>query len=52
MNLKGRPSSLRLDAAARKQIPDTAKVRGISEQQVISDVLLKAQPTKQFVTID
>jgi len=36
----------------KKQIPDTAKARGISEQQVISDVLLKAQPTKQFVTVD
>ena len=35
-----------------KQIPDTAKARGITEQQVIDDVLLKAQPTKQFVTID
>ena len=35
-----------------KQIPDTAKSRGITEQQVIDDVLLKAQPTKKFVTID
>ncbi len=35
-----------------KQIPDTAKARGITEQQVIDDVLLKAQPTKKFVTID
>ncbi len=35
-----------------KQIPDTAKARGITEQQVIDDVLLKAQPTKQFVQID
>lgn len=34
-----------------KQIPDTAKARGITEQQVIDDVLLKAQPTKKFVTI-
>jgi 3-hydroxybutyrate dehydrogenase len=32
------------------QIPDTAKARGISEQQVVRDVLLAAQPTKQFVT--
>ena len=35
-----------------KQIPDTAKARGISEEEVIKDVLLKAQPTKQFVTIE
>lgn len=35
-----------------KQIPDTAKARGITEQQVIDDVLLAAQPTKKFVTIE
>lgn len=35
-----------------KQIPDTAKARGITEQQVINDVLLAAQPTKKFVTIE
>jgi 3-hydroxybutyrate dehydrogenase len=35
-----------------KQIPDTAKARGITEAQVISDVLLSAQPTKKFVQID
>jgi 3-hydroxybutyrate dehydrogenase len=34
-----------------KQIPDTAKVRGLTESQVISDVLLHAQPTKQFVQV-
>ena len=34
------------------QIADTAKARGISEEQVISDVILKAQPTKQFVQVD
>jgi 3-hydroxybutyrate dehydrogenase len=34
-----------------KQIPETAKARGITEQQVISDVLLAAQPTKRFVTV-
>jgi 3-hydroxybutyrate dehydrogenase len=31
------------------QIADTAKARGISEEEVISNVILKAQPTKQFV---
>jgi len=35
-----------------KQIPDTAKARGITEEQVIKDVLLQAQPTKKFVQID
>jgi 3-hydroxybutyrate dehydrogenase len=34
-----------------KQIPETAKARGITEQQVITDVLLAAQPTKRFVTV-
>jgi 3-hydroxybutyrate dehydrogenase len=35
-----------------KQIPDTMKARGLSEKQVKEDVLLAAQPTKQFVTIE
>ena len=35
-----------------KQIPDTAKARGITEEQVIQDVLLHSQPTKKFVTIE
>ena len=34
-----------------KQIPDTAKARGLSEAQVINDVLLHAQPTKRFVQV-
>ena len=34
-----------------KQIPDTAKARGLTEAQVISDVLLHAQPTRQFVQV-
>jgi len=34
-----------------KQIPDTAKARGISEEQVKRDVLLAAQPTRKFVTV-
>jgi 3-hydroxybutyrate dehydrogenase len=36
----------------QKQIPDTAKARGITEEQVIKDVLLAAQPTKKFVQVD
>jgi len=35
-----------------KQIPDQAKARGISEEQVVRDVILAAQPTKQFVKVD
>jgi 3-hydroxybutyrate dehydrogenase len=35
-----------------KQIPDTAKARGISEEQVKRDVLLAAQPTKKFVAVE
>ncbi|THD49026.1 MAG: 3-hydroxybutyrate dehydrogenase [Bradyrhizobium sp.] len=34
------------------QIPDTMKTRGLTREQVINDVLLVAQPTKQFVTVD
>jgi 3-hydroxybutyrate dehydrogenase len=33
-----------------KQIPDTMKARNLTKEQVINDVLLQAQPTKQFVT--
>jgi len=32
------------------QIPDTMKARGLTRDQVINDILLAAQPTKQFVT--
>ena len=35
-----------------KQIPDTMKARNMTKEQVINDVLLDAQPTKQFVTSD
>jgi 3-hydroxybutyrate dehydrogenase len=35
-----------------KQIPDTMKARGLTEEQVKRDVLLAAQPTKEFVTIE
>jgi 3-hydroxybutyrate dehydrogenase len=34
------------------QITDTAKARGISEDEVVKDVLLAAQPTKEFVTAE
>ena len=35
-----------------KQIPDTMKARNLSKEQVINDVVLAAQPTKQFVTVE
>ncbi len=40
-----------LTPLVEKQIPDTAKARGISEEEVVRDVLLAAQPTKQFITV-
>ncbi|MDZ4094785.1 MAG: 3-hydroxybutyrate dehydrogenase [Paracoccaceae bacterium] len=41
-----------LTPLVEKQIPDTAKARGISEEAVKRDVLLAAQPTKKFVTVE
>jgi 3-hydroxybutyrate dehydrogenase len=35
-----------------KQIPDTMAARNITREAVIHDVILLAQPTKQFVTVD
>jgi len=35
-----------------KQIPDTMAARGLTREQVMNDVLLAAQPTKAFVTIE
>ena len=34
------------------QIPDTMKARNMTREQVIRDVMLLAQPTKEFVTVD
>jgi 3-hydroxybutyrate dehydrogenase len=36
----------------QKQIPDTARARGISEEAVVRDVILAAQPTKEFVKVE
>lgn len=41
-----------LTPLVEKQIPDTAKARGISEEAVKRDVLLAAQPTRKFVTVE
>jgi 3-hydroxybutyrate dehydrogenase len=35
-----------------KQIPDTMEARHMTREQVINDVLLAAQPTREFVTSD
>ncbi|WP_271087332.1 3-hydroxybutyrate dehydrogenase [Hoeflea poritis] len=35
-----------------RQVPDTAQARGISEEEVKRDVLLAAQPTKEFVSVE
>jgi 3-hydroxybutyrate dehydrogenase len=35
-----------------RQIPDTARARNLTEEQVKRDVILAAQPTKQFVTVE
>jgi len=34
------------------QIADQAKARGMSEEAVMRDVILAAQPTKEFVAFD
>ena len=41
-----------LTPLVEKQIPDTAQARGITSEEVVRDVLLAAQPTKQFVTVN
>jgi 3-hydroxybutyrate dehydrogenase len=41
-----------LTPLVERQIPDTAKARGLSHDEVIRDVLLAAQPTKKFVTVE
>jgi 3-hydroxybutyrate dehydrogenase len=41
-----------LTPLVEKQIPDTAKARGISKEAVVRDVLLAAQPTKKFVAVE
>jgi 3-hydroxybutyrate dehydrogenase len=41
-----------LTPLVEKQIPETAKARGITEEAVVRDVLLAAQPTRRFVTVE
>ena len=41
-----------LTPLVEKQIPDTMKARHLTAEQVKRDVLLAAQPTKEFVTVE
>ncbi|MCL6706896.1 3-hydroxybutyrate dehydrogenase [Pseudomonas sp. R2.Fl] len=41
-----------LTPLVEKQIPDTARARGISEAEVKTDVMLRLQATKEFVAIE
>ena len=41
-----------LTPLVQKQIPETAKARMLTEEQVVRDVLLHAQPTRKFVTTE
>jgi 3-hydroxybutyrate dehydrogenase len=41
-----------LTPLVEKQIPETARARMLSEEQVVRDVLLHAQPTRKFVTTE
>jgi len=41
-----------LTPLVEKQIPETAKARGLTEDEVIQKVLLHAQPTRKFVTVE
>jgi 3-hydroxybutyrate dehydrogenase len=41
-----------LTSLVENQIPDTMKARNLTREQVINDVLLAAQPTKEFVKVE
>ena len=41
-----------LTLLVENQIPDLAQSRGLTEEQIKRDVMLNAQPTKTFVTVD
>ena len=41
-----------LTPLVEKQIPDTARVRGISEEEVVHDVMLAPHATKEFVKVE
>lgn len=59
--LEGAPHNVRCNAISpgyvltslvENQIPDTMKARGLTREEVINDVLLAAQPTKEFVKVE
>jgi 3-hydroxybutyrate dehydrogenase len=39
-------------AIVERQIPDQMKTRNMTEEQIKRDVMLAAQPTKEFITVD
>jgi 3-hydroxybutyrate dehydrogenase len=41
-----------LTPLVQKQIPETARARGLTEDRVVREVLLHAQPTRRFVTTE
>lgn len=41
-----------LTPLVENQIPDTMKARGLTRDQVVNDVLLAAQPTKEFILVE
>lgn len=41
-----------LTSLVENQIPDTMKARGMTREEVINNVLLAAQPTKEFVKVE
>ncbi len=41
-----------LTPLVEKQIPDTAKARNMTEEEVVKKVILEAQPTKRFVKVE
>jgi 3-hydroxybutyrate dehydrogenase len=41
-----------LTPLVERQIPDTARARGLTPDEVVRDVLLAVQPTRRFVTVE
>ena len=41
-----------LTPLVERQIPEVAKMRGMTEEEVVNTVMLAVQPTRKFVTVD
>jgi 3-hydroxybutyrate dehydrogenase len=41
-----------LTPLVKRQIPEVAQMRGMTEDEVVSNVMLAVQPTRQFVTVE